>query len=253
MDISKKAGKAIANQVKRFRARFIQCGGTALGAVVTEEVLASAVVEENVRWRERRYGPLRTLELFIEQVLGTDHSCQEAVARGLSARVARGEAPCRLNTEPYCKARTRLSLSKVMALAYESIDEAAHVTRLETTGQITLDGSYSNSPANSVTQTEGKITIHRRYTVDRVMYTRIGIRSESSHEWANVHEFPERQVGSSITESTANYVPSDSQSIQWDTTAFVNGGIPLGLNPAPGSPAFLYFLTDFIETSGSES
>jgi hypothetical protein len=90
-----------------------------LGSVVTEDVLECAVVEESGRWRERLYVLLRTLELFIEQVLGADHSCQDTVARGLSARVARGEAPCSLNTGPYCKARTRLSLRLIERLAHE--------------------------------------------------------------------------------------------------------------------------------------
>ena len=57
--------------------------------------------------------------LFIEQVLGADHSCQDAVARGLSARVALGQAPCSLNTGPYCRARLRLALGLIERLGRE--------------------------------------------------------------------------------------------------------------------------------------
>lgn len=32
-------------------------------------------------WRERRYGPLTTLMMFIGQVTSADQSCQDAVAR----------------------------------------------------------------------------------------------------------------------------------------------------------------------------
>jgi len=117
MDGSKKAG--VAEQVRRFRARFVQSAGAALGKVISAHVLKSAVFEETGSWRERLYGPLTTVVLFIEQVLGADHSCQDAVARGLSARVALGQAPCSLNTGPYCKARGRLALGLIERLGRE--------------------------------------------------------------------------------------------------------------------------------------
>ena len=86
--------KAVSpNKFGGFRARFVQSAGTALGKVITDHVLKTTVLEEAGGWRERLYSPLTTAVLFIEQVLGTDHSCQDAVAHGLSARVALGHAP----------------------------------------------------------------------------------------------------------------------------------------------------------------
>lgn len=70
--------------------------------------LASIVQAECGDYRERLYPPLTTLGLFIEQALSADGACQDAVARHLSARCARDEPPCSLNTGPYCKARQRL-------------------------------------------------------------------------------------------------------------------------------------------------
>lgn len=67
-------------------------------------------------YRERIYGPLRTLSLFIGQALSADGACQDAVARNLSERTARGRPGCTLNTGPYCKARQRLRLELVLAL-----------------------------------------------------------------------------------------------------------------------------------------
>jgi hypothetical protein len=57
--------------------------------------------------------------LFIEQVLGADHSCQDAVAQGVSHRVALDQSPCSLNSGPYCKARARLALSLIERLGRE--------------------------------------------------------------------------------------------------------------------------------------
>ena len=78
-----------AEQIRRFRSRFVQSAGAALGQILSVRVLRSAVLDKAGRRRERLYSPLTTLVLFIEQVLGADHhSCQDAVAHGLSARVA---------------------------------------------------------------------------------------------------------------------------------------------------------------------
>ena len=46
--------------------------------------------------------------LVIEPVLSADQGGQEAVARGICGRVAKGQAAGSGNTGPYCKARARL-------------------------------------------------------------------------------------------------------------------------------------------------
>lgn len=75
------------------------------------------LVREHARaYRDRVYPPLRTLELFIGQALSADDACQDAVARNLSERTARGVSQCSLNTGPYCKARQRLPLELIVAL-----------------------------------------------------------------------------------------------------------------------------------------
>ena len=111
--------KRLVEQVRRFRARFVQSVGTVLADVIPQESLMAWVLDAVGVYRERIYSPFITLVLFIEQVLGADHSCQDAVARGLSARVALGQTPCSLNTGPYCKARSRLPLSLLTHLARE--------------------------------------------------------------------------------------------------------------------------------------
>ena len=93
--------------------------GGVLGEVIPAAALKQWVAEEAGRFRDRIYSPLSTLVLFIEQVLSADHSCQDAVARGLSARVALGQAWCSLNSGPYCKARGRLPLGLVQRLGRE--------------------------------------------------------------------------------------------------------------------------------------
>ncbi|KAF0103710.1 MAG: IS4 family transposase [bacterium] len=117
MDHSKR--QRLTGQVKRFCGRFAQGAGAALGRVIPQHCLLQWLKEEAGDYRERIYDPLQTLALFIEQVLGADHSCQDAVARGMSQRVALGQSPCSLNNGPYCKARARLALNLIERLGRE--------------------------------------------------------------------------------------------------------------------------------------
>lgn len=107
----------LGQQVKQFAAQFLQSGTQLLGAIVPLAELAQWVREEAPKHRDREYAPLRTLMLFIEQVLGADHSCQDAVARGASQQLGRKSAKINLNTGPYCKARMRLPLGLVLRLS----------------------------------------------------------------------------------------------------------------------------------------
>lgn len=102
--------RRLATQVKHFRSRFVLDGHAEWSAVLPAELLKQLLLASHERWRERVYGPLHTLTLFVNQVLSADGSCQDAVARNLSERTAQGLAPCSLNSAAYCRARRRLSV-----------------------------------------------------------------------------------------------------------------------------------------------
>ena len=72
------------------------------------ERVARALVTLGVTFRERVYTPITTLWVFLSQVLSADQSCQNAIARLLAWRVARGKSPCSTETTSYCEARQRL-------------------------------------------------------------------------------------------------------------------------------------------------
>lgn len=148
----------IAGQVKRFCRRFAQEPGVALGQVIPQQSLTQWIKEEAGKRRERVYGPLQTLILFIEQVLGADQSCQDAVARGVSQRVALGQSPCSLNNGPYCKARTRLALNLVERLGRE-VGERLNAAQPDTwrwRGREVklIDGTTVSMPDTSANQSE---------------------------------------------------------------------------------------------------
>lgn len=111
--------KRLQQAVARFRVQFADQPTQAIQAVLPQSVLSTALAEEVGEYRQRIYPPLTTLGMFIGQALSADGACQDAVARVLSERRARGEAGCSLNTGPYCKARQRLPLSLIERLGVE--------------------------------------------------------------------------------------------------------------------------------------
>jgi hypothetical protein len=109
----------LCEQVRRFRSRFVHSVERTLGDVLPVDLLVQWITEEVGHYRERVYGPLSTLMRFVEQVLSADQSCRNAVADEASARMARGESMCSLNSGPYCKARARLPLGLLERLGRE--------------------------------------------------------------------------------------------------------------------------------------
>ena len=108
--------KRLQRGVAQFRLRFGDQPTQSLGAVLPAEVLRTVMEEEVGAFRERVYPPLTTLGLFIGQALSPDGACQDAVARHLSERTARGQDVCSLSSGPYCKARQRLPLGLISRL-----------------------------------------------------------------------------------------------------------------------------------------
>ena len=70
--------------------------------------------------RERLYPPTVTLSMFMRQALQADGSCQKAVNGWAAQRAADGLSPCSVRTGGYCRARQRLPLEMVSALARQT-------------------------------------------------------------------------------------------------------------------------------------
>jgi len=70
--------------------------------------------------RERLYSPTVTLSMFMRQALNEDGSCQKVVNGWAAQRVAEGLSANSIGTGSYCKARQRLPIEMVMALARAS-------------------------------------------------------------------------------------------------------------------------------------
>lgn len=76
-------------------------------------------------FRERVFSPAVTLWVFLVQVLSSDHSCREAVAKLNFWRMARNLKPCHPDAGSYCEARQRLPEQLFLDLVRSSGRELA--------------------------------------------------------------------------------------------------------------------------------
>ena len=77
--------------------------------LLSGERITAALEKAGVEFRDRVFSPMVTLWAFLSQVIARkDSSCQDAVGRVLSDRVAHGQKACSPDTSSYCQARTRL-------------------------------------------------------------------------------------------------------------------------------------------------
>jgi IS4 transposase len=95
-------------QIRFLRRQFLQDGDSPFSNILSEQIIAKAVIAIETCWLDRIYSPLVTLWVFVGQVLSQDHSCRAAVSRLIAHRVSRGQRPCSSETGAYCQARKRL-------------------------------------------------------------------------------------------------------------------------------------------------
>jgi len=107
-------------QIEMIRQQFAQGDELTFPQVLPAERIEQALREEKASWREVVFTPTLTLWAFLGQVISADGSCRKAVARVMAWLVSQGEAPCRAETDPYCKARQRLPESLFTRLMRET-------------------------------------------------------------------------------------------------------------------------------------
>lgn len=86
---------------------------------ILESEKFQTIINECREFRDRVYTPLKTILVFIKQVLDSDKSCKNAVAGVVVEQKIIGKTISN-NTGPYCKARDRLPEECVYALVKET-------------------------------------------------------------------------------------------------------------------------------------
>lgn len=104
------AGSNESEKLKEIFRELQKSQGLPFSALLPAEKVDRLLARVNVEFRDRIYTPAVTLWMFLSQVLSSDHSCRDTVARLLAWRVAGGLRPCSAKTGSYCEARQRLPL-----------------------------------------------------------------------------------------------------------------------------------------------
>ena len=102
--------------------------GLYFAGLLSEQTILLAFGVARGVWQGWIYTPAVTVWVFLAQCLSADHSCREAVAGLLGWRLARGLAPCAVETGAYCTARDRLpeeTCVQLMRQTGRQLDEEA--------------------------------------------------------------------------------------------------------------------------------
>lgn len=105
-----------------------RAGGLHFAALLPEQVIEESLGEARATWHGWLYTPAITVWMFLAQVLSSDHSCRETVARLLADRAARGQKKCSAQTGAYCTARDKLPeefCHRLMTDAAQRVSDAA--------------------------------------------------------------------------------------------------------------------------------
>jgi Transposase DDE domain len=120
------------------------------------EIVKSALAEEKLKFRVRRYTPLITLWTFLTQVLDPDHSCRKAVSSLIAFLVSQGQPPVSPDTSNYCKARKRLPLSFIVRLVRKTGEllrgKARSAWLWKGRSVVMVDGSTASMPDTPANQ-----------------------------------------------------------------------------------------------------
>lgn len=109
--------RPVTRQQQRVRRQAGSADAPALFNLLTGPQLLERVEVALPEHRERLYPPTETLSMFVAQVLSADGSCQQAVDAAMVTRLIAGLEPGSTDTGAYCKARSRLPLAMIAALA----------------------------------------------------------------------------------------------------------------------------------------
>lgn len=108
--------KRTIRQISKYK-ESLSAGNTGISL---SNILNSAKFQEILagcrEYRDRFYTPIKTVFMFIRQVLNPDKSCKRAVAEAVLEQIVSGNQSISSNTGPYCKARQRLPESTVRSL-----------------------------------------------------------------------------------------------------------------------------------------
>ena len=145
-------------QAESLRDHFAQQTGLPFLDALSATEVESTCRAHNHRWRARIYTPWITLNMFLAQIVSSDHSCGDALERFQKYRKDCELPPATDDTSSYCEARQRLPEGVVWELARrcgQSIHDKADAQWLFAGRPVKLlDGSTVVMPDTEANQAE---------------------------------------------------------------------------------------------------
>jgi hypothetical protein len=112
--------RPVSGQQQRVRQYVNNADAYAMFNLLTGPQLFDRVEALLPEHRERLFPPTETLSMFLAQALSADGSCRQVVNDAMVKRVIGGLKPGSTDTGGYCKARSRLPVGMVSALARQA-------------------------------------------------------------------------------------------------------------------------------------
>ncbi len=145
-------------QADAVRDQFAQQTGLPFLDILSASQVESTCHAHNHKWRARIYTPWITLNMFLAQILSSDHSCSDALERFQKYRKDYELPPVTDDTSSYCEARQRLPEEVIWDLARrsgQSIHDRADTRWLFVGRPVKLlDGSTVIMPDTEANQAE---------------------------------------------------------------------------------------------------
>jgi hypothetical protein len=106
--VAQSTSHSTGSQAVAVRDQFAQQTGLPFLEVLSATEVESTCRARSHKWRSRVFTPWITLNMFLLQILSSDHSCGDALDRFQKYLKDCGLPPVANNTASYCEARQRL-------------------------------------------------------------------------------------------------------------------------------------------------
>lgn len=145
-------------RVQILKDKFNQSLGLPFKELLPSSVIASALKNLKIKYKQRLFDPFVTVWAFLSQVLDADKSCHNAVSKIIAYLTGEGVEIPSTDTSAYCQARSRLPeklLEQLFSQAAQNLEEKVTTEHLWCGRNVkVIDGSTVSMPDTAQNQKE---------------------------------------------------------------------------------------------------
>ena len=145
-------------RVQILKDKFNQSLGLPFKELLPSSVIASALKNLKIKYKQRLFDPFVTVWAFLSQVFDADKSCHNAVSKIIAYLTGEGVEIPSTDTSAYCQARSRLPeklLEQLFSQAAQNLEEKVTTEHLWCGRNVkVIDGSTVSMPDTAQNQKE---------------------------------------------------------------------------------------------------